>query len=137
MGRKWGKRRDDGGSMLASVVIIILGTGLCCFLCLLERSDFSDFMLIALPTGGLLTIGLIVVYRYGRGESGSLAFWHSAASNHNDDGIAAQYRPRKVSDSQANAPAGSNKPITAQEAHEIQVTSANTWVPTKGRGKED
>ena len=69
MGRKWGKRRDDGGSMLASVVIIILGTGLCCFLCLLERSDFSDFMLIALPIGGLITIGLIVVYRYGRCDS--------------------------------------------------------------------
>lgn len=122
--------------MLASVVIIILGTALCCFLCLMDRSDFSEFMLFALPAVGLIAIGWIVLYRYGRGSSGSLAFWHSAATNHNDDGIAAQYRPRKVRNSQANEPAGSNKPITAEEAHDIQITSANTWVPSKNhKGK--
>lgn len=137
MARRWGKRHDDGGSMLASVLITILGTGLCCFLCLLEPSDFSDLMLMVLPATALLAITVIVFLRYGQGDSGSLKFWHSAASNHYDDSIAAQYRPRKVEDSRSNAPAGSNKPITAEEAHDIQTTSANTWVPSKTHVKKD
>jgi hypothetical protein len=136
MARKWGKRRDDGGSMLASIVIIVLGTGLCCFLCLMDQSEFSDLMLIALPGTSLLAIILIVAYRYGRSDSGSLIFWHSAATNHNDDGIAGQYRPEKVKDRRANTPVGTNQPITAEEAHDLQTMSSNTWVPSKKRGEK-
>ncbi len=136
MARKWGKRQDDGGSMLASIVIIVLGTGLCCFLCLMDTSDFGTVMLFALPTVSLILILFLMNYRYGRSRSGGLAFWFSAASNHNDDGIAAQYRPEKIKDSRSNAPTGSNRPITAQEAHELQITSSKTWVPSrKNRAK--
>ena len=133
MAMKWQHRRDDAGSMLATVIIIVIGTGLCCFMCLTESSDFSDWMLIVLPALAVLTISLIVRYRYGRGTSGSLTFWHSVASNHPDDGLAGQYRPRKVKDSRSNAPPGTNRPITADEAHDLRITSANTWVPSKTR----
>lgn len=132
MARKWTRRRDDGGSMLASLVIIVLGTGLCCFLCLMDTSDFGTVMMLSLPIASLLLILFLMNYRYGRTKTGSgLTFWFSAASNHNDDGIAAQYRPEKIKDSRSNAPAGSNSPITAQEAHELQTTSASSWVPSK------
>lgn len=136
MARKWGKRRDDGGSMLASIVIIVLGTGLCCFLCLMDTSDLGTVLLITLPIVSLGLILFLMRYRYGRSHSSGLAFWFSAARNHYDDGIAAQYRPEKIKDRRANAPAGSNQPITAQEAHELQTTSSSTWVPSKKRRNE-
>ena len=137
MAQKWQHRRDDAGSMVATVIVIVIGTALCCFVCLTDSSELSDWMLILLPAAAILVISLIVIYRYGRGNSGSLTFWHSVASNHPDDGMAGQYRPRKVQNSRSNAPSGTNQPITAEEAHDLRITSANTWVPAKTRKKSD
>jgi len=131
MPKKWERQRDDSGSMLASVIVIVLGTGLCCFLCLTDSSAFGYWMLTLLPVTALLAIFMIVRYRYGRGEVGSLAFWNAFVRSPPDDGIAAQYRPRKVKDGRSMATTGIRQPITAQEAHELQTTSANTWVPAR------
>ncbi|MEZ6132170.1 MAG: hypothetical protein R3C59_26215 [Planctomycetaceae bacterium] len=131
MPKKWGRERDDAGSMLATVIVIVLGTLLCCFLCLLSPSDFSNWMLALLPATALLMIFLIARYRYGRGEVGSLAFWNAFARSPPDDGIAAQYRPRKIRHRSSATTIGGLEPITAQEAHELRITSANTWVPSR------
>ena len=138
MGRKWKRERDDSGSMLATIIIIVLGTVLCCFLCLLDSSAFAHWMLLLLPTSALVVIVQIARYRYGRsghagGASSGLSFWNLLARNPPDDGLAAQYRPRVVQSGRSLAPSGLQQPITAQEAHELRTTSANTWVPSQGR----
>ena len=131
---KWKNRRDDAGSMLAAVIVIVCGAGVCAFVGALDRSEAGAWMLGGVVLLAALFLWWIIWYRYKSnvGQSG-LAFWHIFSRNHRDDGLAAQYRPRKVGDSRSNQPSGTNQPITADEAHEIQATSANTWVPSKNR----
>lgn len=136
MGKKWGRRRDDAGSMLATVIVIVIGTGLCCFLCLMADPRNSDFLIGCVFVFAILLLCGIVWYRYGRRDGGSLAFWNAMARNHPDDGLAAQYRPEKIKDRKPERPVGSNKPITAEEARELKVTSSRTWVPSRARGKK-
>lgn len=141
MGRKWKRERDDAGSMLATVIIIVLGTLLCCFLCLMDSSAFAHWMLLLLPAAALFAILQIVRYRYGRsgsagGANNRLSFWNMLVRSPPDDGLAAQYRPRVVQSGRSLAPSGLQQPITAQQAHELRTTSANTWVPTQGRKPE-
>ena len=91
MEKKWQHRRDDGGSMFATVVTIVIGSGLCCFVCLVDGTGSGD-TLLGLVLG--VTVSLlsgVVWLRYGRRSSSNLAFWNAAARNHNDDGLAAQY----------------------------------------------
>ena len=137
MGRKWGRRRDDGGSMLATVIVIVIGTGICCFMCVLADGSHSDVVIGALICGAVLLLVGIMWYRYSRGDSGgSLAFWNAAARNTREEGLAAQYRPRKVEDRRNQQSPGGNQPITAEEAHNLQVNSSKTWVPSKARGRK-
>jgi len=122
--------------MLATVIVIACGAGMCCFLCLLDTSQLGNWMVGGILGGALLTIGLIVRYRYVRHSSLGLGFWHSVHRNSNDDGIAAQYRPRLVQNNPDRATTGTNSPITAEQAHELQITSSRTWVPTKAVHRE-
>ena len=119
--------------MLATVIIIIGGAALCAFIAALENSRRSAWMLGAVISIAVLMIAWIIWYRYFRNTSTGLGFWLSMGRNHRDDGIAAQYRPRKVKNGQSEHNTGTNKPITAEEAHEIQVSSANAWVPSRDR----
>ncbi|MEZ6122604.1 MAG: hypothetical protein R3C49_05435 [Planctomycetaceae bacterium] len=136
MARKWGHRRDDGGSMLATVVIIVLGAGLCCFLSLIDGSALGDTMVMVVPVVAFVLILCLMWLRYAAPTDGRLAFWHSVAKNHPDDGLAAQYRPRKVRDRRSSGPVGTNQPITAEQARDLHSTSSSTWVPSKTSRKK-
>ena len=131
MARNWKPRRDDAGSMLASVIIIVGGAGVCAFIAGTSSSDSSGVMLGIAVAVAVLLIAMIIWLRYGRRPEGGLGFWLSLGRNHREDGLAAQYRPRKVRDKSSETPVGTNQPITAEEVHEIQESSANTWVPSR------
>ena len=93
-------------------------------------------MPIALWTiGGLVAVFLAfnILQRFGKTPQSDLRFLVSAHRNKRDDGLA-DYQPRKAGDGRAN-PSGTNRPISAAEAHDIQITSANTWVPSQSRGE--
>lgn len=121
--------------MLATVIVIVLGAVMCVFIAALDGSGIGDLMMMLATGGGVLIVVMIIWYRYGRrsGTNASLAFWNALSRNPADDGIAAQYRPRKVDEGRNSRAVGTNRPITAEEAHDIQSTSANTWVPSRNR----
>ncbi len=134
MAGKWKSRRDDAGSMLAAVIVIVGGAGVCAFVGALDQSEAGAWMLGGVVVFAAMLLWWIVWYRYSRNVSQSgLAFWHMFGRSHREDGLAAQYRPRKVGEGNSNRPSGTNRPITAEEAKEIRATSANTWVPSKNR----
>jgi len=135
MSKKWFHRRDDAGSMLATVIVIGLGAGLCSFLALAGTSSSFDWIVLAVLVAALLILGGVTTYRYFRNEDPSLGFWNAVARNHREEGLAAQYRPQKAENVQEMESVNPNKPITADEVHDIQVTSSNTWVPSRG-GKD-
>lgn len=133
MGRHWKYRRDDGGSMLATIIVIVGGCGLCWFIAV----SANAFQLQA----GISMIALIAVVqlirlRYGKSNGTRLNIFNAIQRNPYDDSAAAQYRPVKIKDRRAESSAGSNRPITAEEAHQIQINSANTWVPGKSTTHE-
>jgi hypothetical protein len=132
MSKKWFHRRDDAGSMLATVIVVGLGAGLCSFLALAFTSSAYDWIVVAVLATALLMLGLLTSYRYFRNEDPSLGFWNAVARNNREDGLAAQYRPRKVENDQEKTTVDPNKPITADKVHEIHITSASTWVPSRG-----
>lgn len=135
MGKKSFRRRDDSGSMLATVIVIVLGAGLCSFLCVLADQNQNGLLLGGIIGGALLAIVGLLVFRYGRMQDSSLAFWLAASKNHRDDGLK-DYQPEKAKSRGPSRPLGSNKPISAEEAREIQKTSSSTWVPARGNRKQ-
>ena len=116
--------------MLASVFILALGSGCCLFL--VSAMSPTSFAMTAWGLGGALSVflTLIVLQRFGKMPNANLGFLFSSARNRRDDG-AADYEPRIAGQSRSSSVVGTNQPISAREAHEIKVTSANTWVPTK------
>lgn len=134
MGRRFRSNPDDSGSLLASMFIIALGAG-CCLFTVVAMSPSS--MPVALWIGGGIMsvfVIIIVMQRFGRIPQGSLSFLLSSSRNRRDDG-ARDYEPRKVADGRSQS-VGTNRPITAEEAHQIKVTSPNTWVPAASRRKK-
>lgn len=129
MGRKFRRPHNDGGSMLATMIVIVLGALLCSWVVLVAGSALQDWVIAVIAVSAVSLITALLMYRYGRATEGGLVFWKSAFSNHYDDGLAANYRPKKVDDSRTrNAPA-ENRPANAAELRDIRETSANTWVP--------
>lgn len=135
MGRKI--QRDDAGSMLATVLVIIAGTLLLVFICAVDQSEFAAILMGITVGLAILSILALVWYRYFRDlGKNSLDLSLSLGRNKPDDGIAAHYRPRLVKNRNEEVK-GTNQPITAEEAHELQVNSANTWVPSRSRSVPD
>ena len=132
MPKKWFHRRDDAGSMLATVIVVGLGAGLTSFLVLAGTSSDYDWIVLVVFVIALVMLGAVTLYRYYRNEDPSLGFWNAVARNHREEGLAAQYHPRKVENVPEKLSVDPNKPITADEVHEIHVTSSNTWVPSRG-----
>lgn len=119
--------------MFAAMIVIVLGVVLCGFISAVSSTERSAWAFgIATGVGALMVVWMIW-YRYSRNRASGLGFWHMFGRSHRDDGIAAQYRPRKVKDGRTEIPAGTNQPITAEEAKQIQENSANAWVPSKNR----
>jgi len=136
MPKRFHHNRNDSGSLLASVFILALGSGCCLFLVSAMSPKF--FAMTAWGLGGALSVflTLIVLQRFGKIPNTNLGFLLSSARNRRDDGVA-DYEPRIAGQSRSSSAVGTNQPITAKEAHEIKVTSANTWVPAKsGRNRK-
>lgn len=128
MARRFQHNRNDAGSLLASVFILALGSACCLFL--VAAMSPASFARTAWGLGGFCTVFLIliVLQRFGKSPGSSLSFLHSSSRNRRDDGLK-DYEPRKAGENRQKSAVGTNRPISAQEAHEIQVTSPNTWVP--------
>ena len=136
MTRRFQHNRKEAGSLLASVFITVLGFGGCLFV--VSALSPESFLKAAAILGGVLTVffTLIVLFRFGKSPHTSLGFLFSSTRNRRDDGVS-DYEPRIANQSRSSTTAGTNQPITAKEAHEIQVTSANTWVPaSSGRRRK-
>lgn len=124
--------RQSSGIRLYSV----LGSGCCLFL--VSAMSPASLAMTAWGLGGVFFVFLIliVLQRFGKLPSSSLGFLFSSARNRRDDG-AADYEPRIAGQSRSSSMVGTNQPISANEAHEIKVTSANTWIPAKsGRNRK-
>ena len=136
MPKRFHHNRNDNGSLLASVFILALGSGCCLFL--VSAMSPTSFAMTAWGLGGALSVflTLIVLQRFGKMPNANPGFLFSSARNRRDDG-AADYEPRIAGQSRSSSVVGTNQPISAREAHEIKVTSANTWVPAKsGRNQK-
>ena len=136
MPKRFHHNRNDNGSLLAAVFILALGSGCCLFL--VSAMSPTSFAMTAWGLGGALSVflTLIVLQRFGKMPNANLGFLFSSARNRRDDG-AADYEPRIAGQSRSSSVVGTNQPISAREAHEIKVTSANTWVPAKsGRNRK-
>ena len=132
MAKRWQRSRNDAGSLLASSFIITLGSAGCLFT---VAAMSPNSMPIAIWTvGGMVACFFlfVVLQRFGKVPQTDLSFLLLSRKNRRDDGLA-EYRPRKIGEGQASHP-GTNQPISAAEAHEIQINSANTWVPAQSRG---
>ena len=136
MPKKFFHSRNDAGSLLASVFILTLGFGCCLFLvAVVSPNSIAN---TAWGLGGVLCVflTLIVLQRFGKVPNANLGFLSSTARTRRDDGVA-DYEPRIAGQSRSSSTVGTNQPISAQEAHEIKVMSANTWVPAKsGRSRK-
>ncbi len=136
MARRFQHNRKEAGSLLASVFITVLGFGGCLFV--VSALSPESFLRAASILGGVLAafLTLIVMFRFGKRPDSSLGFLYSSERNRRDDGVA-NYEPRIANQPRASTAAGTNQPITAKEVHEIQLTSANTWVPaSSGRRRK-
>ncbi|GAB5440744.1 MAG: hypothetical protein Fues2KO_10930 [Fuerstiella sp.] len=130
MGRNWKHQRDDAGSLLAAIIVVTLGAVVCGFLVAAAASSTEFWLLptiVALPV--TFTIWMIW-YRYSRPAPQRLSFWFALSRSYRDDDVPGEYVPRKVRNRDEQV-SGTNRPITAAEAREIQQTSSNTWVPSR------
>ena len=131
MGKRFQSGRGDSGSLLASLLILMLGGAGCMFTVAAMSPASLPWAMGAV--GGVFAVFVlfVVLQRFGKAPGTSLGFLLSSRRNTRDDGLK-DYEPRKAGDKRAST-VGTNRPISAEEAHEIRVTSANTWVPAKGR----
>ncbi len=137
MAKRFSNNRNDAGSLLASIFILTLGSGCCLFL--VAAMSPASLGTTACWVGGIFGIfaTLVVLQRFGKIPNGSLSFLLSSSRNRRDDGLN-DYEPRIAGKSQSATILGTNQPISAKDAHEIQITSANTWVPANsGRPRKN
>lgn len=126
MGKRWQNHRNDAGSLLAALFITTLGAGSCLFTVAAMSPE-------SLPTAAAVLgtiVGLfylwVILQRFGKLPGLDMGFLLSASRNHRDDGLN-EYEPRLRKS--RSLPKVENRPITAEEAHQIKITSPNTWVP--------
>ena len=110
-----------------------MGAGVCAFISAAATGAQGDWAIGIVMATAVLLVGWMIWYRYSRNRSVGLSFWVKFNRNHREDGLAAQYRPRKVKDRRAEVSSGTNQPITAEEARDIQENSANAWVPSRNK----
>lgn len=131
MARRYRGSRDDSGSLLAAVLITILGT-LFCVITTAALAPESLWLVGSIAAGpAVCLVVLTVLQRFSRGRGAGLSFFGKASRSFRDDGVR-EYQPRKVT-ARPTVVSGSNRPITAEEARDIRLTSASTWIPARGR----
>lgn len=131
MARRWRSDRNDAGSLLASVFILALGAG--CAIFTVSAMSPESFAVAASTVGAIvgMFIVFVVMQRFGKLPKMDMGFLVSSHRNRSDDGVS-DYEPRKVGEARIVAE-GTNRPISAEEAQELKITSPNTWVPAKSR----
>jgi len=131
MARRSRSGRNDAGSLLASVFILALGAGSCLFT--VSAMSPQSFVAASWVVGSVVGVFIIfvVMQRFGKLPGTDMGFLVSSHRNRPDDG-ATDYLPRKVGEGRV-VPEGSNRPISAEEAQELKITSPNTWVPAGNR----
>jgi hypothetical protein len=128
MTKRFSNNRNDAGSLLASIFILTLGSGCCLFL--VAAMSPASLGTTACWIGGIFAafVTFVVLQRFGKIPNGNLSFLLSSSRNRRDDGLK-EYEPRIAESLRSTTTLGTNQPISAKDAHEIQITSANTWVP--------
>lgn len=124
---------NDAGSLLASTFVVALGIG-CTLFMMLAMSPES--MSPALTTAGIVAGGvllMIIRVRFRITGKKALSFWSVLSRSYRDDGLACQYQPRKAATGKSTDSADRRQPLSVEELREIQTTSANAWVPSRGR----
>ncbi|HAP06826.1 MAG TPA: hypothetical protein DCR20_03295 [Planctomycetaceae bacterium] len=136
MGRKGWGQRNDSGSLLASSLIIGLGGGSCLFM--VGAMAPNSLPLAGGILGGIFFVfmTLVALQRFSRGLSLDLGFLAVFGRNRRDDGVQ-DYQPRRAGSGHSEKHVGTNQPITANEAHELRINSASTWVPARGRRQSE
>ena len=132
MSKRWQNNRNDAGSLLASTFVVALGSGCVVFLVVALSADFSPFFLGLMGLIATALFATIILQRLGRGRTGSMSFWSMFGQSHREDGLACNYRPRKIR-GRADVDAEVPRPIHAEEVRQIQETSSSTWVPSRGK----
>lgn len=131
MARRSRSSRDDSGSLLAAVLITILGT-LFCVITTAAVAPESLWLVGSIAAGPAVCLVLItILQRFSRVRGSGLSFFGRASRSFRDDGVR-EYHPRKAT-ARPTAFSGGNQPITAEEARDLRLTSANTWIPARGR----
>ena len=129
MTKRWRNDRNDAGSLLASVFIMALGAGCCLFT--VSAMSPESFVVAMCTVGSIVGVftAFVVMQRFGKLPKIDMGFLVSSHQHRPDDGVA-DYEPRKAGEAQIVA-AGTNRPISAEEAQELKITSPNTWVPAR------
>jgi hypothetical protein len=116
------------------MVIITMGFGACVFTVAAMSPNSVPQAVAVLAVIAALFFGFTFWHRYGKGGSFSLGFLLNSRRNRRDDGLK-DYEPRVAGRDAAQSATmqGTNRPITAEEAHDIRISCDNTWVPASGR----
>jgi len=133
MGRRFNRGRNDSGSLLAATFVVALGAGSIVFVVIALAPRESLLMISGIVAGMLLVMGSIAMLRFGAKPRMGLGFWNVRFRSHRTDGSSDDYTPRIRKNSPKHS--GTNKPITANEARELRLNSASTWVPADSQRK--
>lgn len=133
------RHRNDLGSVFATTVVVVLGTGLCLGMYSIGTSQASLWVQAGIVASSAIFLCLLMGIRLPRFSSG-LQIWYSVARAKADENKAIDYVPQSAKP-QDHSPGGQRRPITAKEVREIRLTSGSTWVPTgnqkRSSGKDD
>ena len=132
MTRRFKNSRNDAGSLLASTFLVGVGAGIAIFICLAFDPASNTASVAIISAVAVMFLGFIALQRMSGPRAMTMAFMNLLHRSHRDDGLASQYRPRKVK-SRSITCSELNQPISVDQLREIQATSANTWVPTRHR----
>ena len=123
------RHRNDLGSVFATTVVVVLGTGLCLAMYSIAASQASLWVQAGIIVSSAIFLCLLMGIRLPRFSSG-LQIWYSVARAKADENKAIDYVPRSATP-RDHSPLGQRRPITAKEVREIRLASGSTWVPTR------
>ena len=125
------RHRNDLGSVFATTVVVVLGTGLCLAMYTIGTSQASLWVQVGIIASSAIFLCLLMGIRLPRFSSG-LQIWYSVARAKADENKVIDYVPQSATP-QDHSRFGQRRPITAEEVREIRLTSGSTWVPTRSR----
>lgn len=128
------RHRNDLGSVFAASVVTVLGAAISTILFTVGSPDSSPWLVGLIIVPAVLFLAALVGVRWPRLGT-RLDFWHTVFRGRAGADHGLDYEPHPVR-REAVKIVGQRKPITAEEVREIQLLSANTWVPVRGQKKD-